>query len=308
MIRPLRIILIILVALSPGRLLAAIVAYSFTGTVSLTGTTPPYGLSIPVGTPISGQFEYDTLTPASSTSFSSLGNKATYPQSFPVGFTADFGSVPIFAKDYAVHTADNLYQQSDGSYRDVVTVIWASNDNPMPATPLSAGGVNESTGVFKLSLFYDSSTFADISLPANLPTTGFSGSLAGILSHVPTGSVDVLFNVDSLTALAPLRGDLNLDFRLDAADVQRMLQALADPSAAAAALHLSLGEFNTMADVNQDGVFSNADVQSLLDGIAGTALLVLSTATAVPEPSGVALGALGLITAIAARRRLGRRK
>ena len=295
---PPRILLVMLLALSPARLFAAIVAYSFTGTVSFTGATSPYGLSIPVGTPISGQFEYNTAIAASSTT----SNGAVYPQSFPGGFSATFGSIPVIASDYVVRIVNNQ-PQPNGSVADIFTVRWASNDIPAPATPLNVNGTGQSTGIFQASLFFDSSTFSDTSLPAGLPTTGFNGALTGIFSHVPSGPVDVLYNVNTLTALPALCGDMNQDFRLDVADVQRMEQALADPAAAAAALHLSLSEFNTMADVNQDGLFSNADVQSLLDGIAGSAPAGLSQASAVPEPGGLVLGTLGVIAAVAMRRR-----
>jgi hypothetical protein len=193
--RLLRILLLTFLPLSPYCSFGAIATYSFMGAVppSFGGGTP-YGLSIPNGTAVSGQFVYDTSAPASSTA----GNLSIYPQSFVGGFSATFGSIPITASDYTIHVLNDQLQPNS-TVADVVIVEWNSNDSPAPATPLNANGTSQSVGIFSISLFYPSSTFPDFSLPSSLPISGFNGFLAGSLSHVaPPGTVDVLYSVTKL--------------------------------------------------------------------------------------------------------------
>jgi hypothetical protein len=76
------------------------------------------------------------------------------------------GSIPIVANDYTVHVGITS--------TSVITIEWASNDNPAPATPLNVNGASQSTGVFLVSLSYPSGTFPSTALPTSLATTGFN--------------------------------------------------------------------------------------------------------------------------------------
>ncbi len=87
-----------------------------------------------------------------------------------------------------------------------------------------------------------------------------------------------------------MRGDFNLDGQKTIADISLMMQALANPGAFQANNNLSSTEFMAIADVNQDGQITGADLQALL-------LLLKSggqSANTVPEPSGLVLVASAL--------------
>lgn len=193
--RLLRILTLMFLAFSPCQAFAAIVTYDFTGAVFGAGGAP-YSTTITGGTAVNGRFKFDTSVAASSTS----GNISIYPESIANGFTATFGSVPVVASDYTVHIVNDQLQPNN-SLQDIFTVEWASNDNPVPATPLSFNGTSQSAGIFSMSVFYPSSTFSDTSLPSSIPTSGFNGFITSFLSHVPSGSVDVLYSVNTLTAV-----------------------------------------------------------------------------------------------------------
>ena len=183
-----------LISLLVNPSIASIVTYSFTGSTSLI-LGQPYGMTIPSGTSITGQFQYDTSTVAASTS----GNLSIYPQSIPNGFYANFGSYSVNASNYTVHIV-NDQPEPGNTVADIFTVEWASNDTPTPATPLNANGISQSTGIFSISLFYGSGTFSDTSLPASIPITGFNGIRTSFLSHV-TIPLDVMYNVNTVTAV-----------------------------------------------------------------------------------------------------------
>jgi len=189
--RLLRVLILTFLALSPCCSFGATVMYNFTGTVFGAGGSP-YSTTIPGGTSVIGQFKYDPSTVASSTN----GNVSIYPQSISNGFTAMFGSIPVSANDYTIHIVNDQLQPNN-SLQDIFTVEWASNDTPVPATPLSFNGTSQSTGIFSMSVFYPSSTFPDSSLPSSIPTSGFNGFITSFLSHVPS-TVDVLYSVNTL--------------------------------------------------------------------------------------------------------------
>jgi hypothetical protein len=90
---------------------------------------------------------------------------------------------------------------------------------------------------------------------------------------------------------AIMRGDLNLDSQKTSADISLMMQALTNPGAFQANNKLSGMEFMAIADVNQDGQITNADLQALL--------LLLKTGgqstNPVPEPSGLVLMSAAVI-------------
>ena len=82
-----------------------------------------------------------------------------------------------------------------------------------------------------------------------------------------------------------LRGDLDRNGILDPGDSYAMMLALSDVSAYESAWRLSAADFLSLADVNQSGSVSTADLQSLQ--------VLLRSPQAVPEPSTVVLAAIG---------------
>jgi hypothetical protein len=171
--------------------LAAIIGYAFTGTAtSVLGS--PYGMAITSGTPVTGQFLYDTSTVASSTA----GNLSIYPQNIPNGLIANFGSFPVSASNYTVHVRND--QSQGASSVDIFTIEWASNDTPAPLTPLMANGTSQTAGMFSVTLVYPTNPFTDTSLPSALPTIGFLPTPSSFLSQ-QLAPIDVPYIVTSLT-------------------------------------------------------------------------------------------------------------
>src|SRR5262249_42763967 len=101
----------------------------------------------------------------------------------------------------------------------------------------------------------------------------------------------------------PMRGDVNQDNSIDAADVQSLATAIVNVNAFQQS-HPALtpNEVSLILDVDQDGVIDNLDVQSLLSAVASS-----STGggelQAVREPAASALGACGAMIAIVALQR-----
>ena len=108
------------------------------------------------------------------------------------------------------------------------------------------------------------------------------------------------FNSAVLAMRALPRGDMNDDGRLDNFDIQFFEDALGDAAAYEAANPWMVGIRKLRGDINGDGDFTNFDIQpfeALLTGGGSGSL------AAVPEPSGIALAALGLVGLASRRRR-----
>jgi hypothetical protein len=90
----------------------------------------------------------------------------------------------------------------------------------------------------------------------------------------------------------PLAGDFNRDGHVSAADLAVMLSALSDLSDYQSSHNLQPADLMRIADVNGDGAFSTADLQSLLLRLKSGQ----GSNTAVPEPSGLTLFAIAALT------------
>src|SRR5262249_48341978 len=94
-----------------------------------------------------------------------------------------------------------------------------------------------------------------------------------------------------------LPGDFNDDDHVDVADLTAMMAALADLSSYESTYGLSDSQLLTIADLNGDSHVTNADIQGLIN------LLATSDSVAVPEPSTLALAAIGVLGLIVAHGR-----
>jgi hypothetical protein len=93
---------------------------------------------------------------------------------------------------------------------------------------------------------------------------------------------------DGTGTLTSGAGDINRDDHIDAKDINAMIQALTNESAYAQADGLTADQLALIGDVNGDGQFTNADIQSLI------ALLESGGgSTSVPEPASLVLLAIG---------------
>jgi hypothetical protein len=94
------------------------------------------------------------------------------------------------------------------------------------------------------------------------------------------------------------RGDVDLNGHVDARDVTAMMAALTNITGYANLKTITTQQLTLIGDVNQDGKFTNGDLQSLIQYLkAGN-----GSATPVPEPSTLALLAVGAAVVVARRR------
>src|SRR5262249_25257863 len=91
---------------------------------------------------------------------------------------------------------------------------------------------------------------------------------------------------DLAAPLSTLRGDLDRNGVLDQGDTLAMMLALSDVSAYESAWKMSAADFVGLADVDQSGSVSTADLQSLQT--------MLRSPQSVPEPNGALLSAIGM--------------
>jgi hypothetical protein len=86
-------------------------------------------------------------------------------------------------------------------------------------------------------------------------------------------------------------GDFNFDGHVDAADILPMEQALVDLPGYQLKYNLATNQLTKIGDLNGDGVFNNADLQSLLNLLKSGG----GSNNSVPEPSTLLLGVLAAL-------------
>ena len=101
------------------------------------------------------------------------------------------------------------------------------------------------------------------------------------------------------------KGDINRDGHVNAADVSAMLTALTDVNKFASTNNMFASDVSYAGDVDSDGSFTNADLQSLLTLLGSGGGSGTGSVAAVPEPMGFALFGLGgvMVAASVCRRR-----
>lgn len=121
--------------------------------------------------------------------------------------------------------------------------------------------------------------------------TGVSIALPGFIGAAPDVGIE--------NGFGPL-GDFNRDGRINAADIAAAQAALSDISGYQSANGLTDSFlFDAVADLNGDGIFNSADLQSLLVKLASGG----GASDIVPEPSAWLLGALALGAVVVSGRR-----
>ena len=113
-----------------------------------------------------------------------------------------------------------------------------------------------------------------------------------ILVHLPAAPVPgTALRISESPARNPtcVPGDFDRDGQVTATDIQAMLSALTDLKAYETAHGLSDAALVLLGDLNSDHIVTNADIQPLLDLLAGSGGGNLPS---VPEPASHALAAL----------------
>ena len=102
-----------------------------------------------------------------------------------------------------------------------------------------------------------------------------------------------------LPAVSP--GDLDRDGVMSSSDIDWMMGALADPTKFKTNTGLTSTDLLTEADLNHDGIFTNADLQTLL-----TMLHSGNGTSTVPEPGSLVLAVMAFFGIAAAHRHVRR--
>jgi hypothetical protein len=178
--------------MSPCLAQATPITYEFQGSVAFVGKMP-FGLSVTSGAPVVGEFTYDPASAATNILTDGLG----YAQHVTNGFWATIGNVSVSTDEYAIEIANNI-PQPGGALSDEFTVAFSSALSPALTSPLVVDGVHHSIGLFALSFSGSSNLYSDASLPSSIQLSDFPTSF-NLLSDTPSGIIDVLFNVTTLT-------------------------------------------------------------------------------------------------------------
>lgn len=151
-------------------------------------------------------------------------------------------------------------------------------------------------GVFGMNLLTAS---ADIDQTIGFPDAVSGGSFDWVTFNQTLGVLGLALHNSPVLA-----GDFNNNGTLDVADIQRLMQALANGQQYETDHGLTDSDLLAYGDVDNNGVFNNLDIQALIAKIAngGTGSL-----TAVPEPASISLCGIGLTVLAAFRWRRGRR-
>ena len=203
---------------------------------------------------------------------------------------------------------------------EVSYLLYVRNDQPRSTKVNFSYSTDDLTYTGVTALNYSSPTTADAngfasnskSSPISdvvVPSGGYIYLRWNCSDGAGTGLRDE-FALDNITvmnfALAdgiPMRGDVNQDNSIDAADVQSLASAIVNLNAFQSS-HPTLtpNQLSLILDVDQDSVIDNLDVQALLNVVANS-----STGggqlQAVPEPAASALGVFGAVVAIVALQR-----
>jgi hypothetical protein len=166
------------------------------------------------------------------------------------------------------------------------TGVFASDGSLNPliqygfTTPAAIGGI----AFQNASLYYSASNVLYRHDPLTDQTLAQSAALPDIYGDLAVGP--------------ETPGDVNFDGHVDASDITAMLAALTDPIDYEKNHSLVDGDLLTAGDVNGDGNFNNADLQALLNLLKSGQ----GSSTAVPEPSTLALLALGSLGLLVRRK------
>jgi hypothetical protein len=287
-------LLFTLLALTPMPARASLFSLAASGTISENSSGDS---TIPIGTPWTFELTYDTaapdldfqLTGSADPTFGRFTNTAAPPALAFFHYRA--GSYEVTLDDPAdFGTVSGI----DITFTSVNAID--INIHAPAFFPRLAGGPVSFHADF--NAFSTAPIFSSDALPTNtaLGPASFDQSTVTLLP--PAGVV----SGSSLTGLmlsATIRGDFNRDGQVTAADIPAMLTALTDLNVYASNKSLGITQLAVIGDFDGDGVLTNRDIQGLLDLVASQP--GGGSVAAVPEPSSLALIAIGCLAALPLR-------
>ena len=223
-----------------------------------------------------------------------------YSQSLSTGTVSGSSLLGIAASQDLVTAANNydpeILRFGDGLASPATSPVY---DVVPPGGPLVLARGRWVTRGYGGSLYAQVTPASGFSLfPLNYAVDDGSGNLippppGTVQNAISAGVVSSSAKIHVGDDLLPAEGDVNLDGRIDAADIVAIENALADLSAYQMANGLSNAQLLAVADPDGDGQVTNADIQALISLMAsfgGSGAL-----TAVPEPATWLLAAIAFV-------------
>jgi len=189
--------LICLTILSPSAS-AAVVGYQYSGIVNFVNPVPPppFGVTVPSTATASGTFWYDTDAVGTPLN----GNTVRYAQNHWLTLSLSapgFGGLTAETCGYVMEVSNNLAQPAGGP-ADIVSFMFQSSLEVDPMWMVN--DVVQTSGLLLLNFKAGSGARADTSIPPNLSFASLPQPNQ-LFADTPTGMLDVIFMITSLTAL-----------------------------------------------------------------------------------------------------------
>jgi hypothetical protein len=267
--------------------------------------------SIGTGVPIEPTPENTLLGPSGNNSASSF-SFVTLPGGDPISGSPGTPTVAYTVGDPSTGYLGKLYLPTGNTPLTPSTLQFTNGTNGTPATlslPFRPEGVFAKADAAN-SAWIDLYVQALDGVYFSVDKSGTAdGSIAGLtFTKIISNTSDTAFyGIAPSPSPVLLKGDINLDSKVDAADIPALLKALTDLTYYRNVLHpgLSNQDYLNVVDVNSDGFVTNTDIQSLLSQVASGGA---GSITAVPEPASDVLAFVGAAAAALVLRRHGVRK
>ncbi len=211
------------------------------------------------------------------------------------GRGGEFGNTSIQATSSSIATTA-VYASQDAGNPNRMVVVLINRTNSAATANMNITNSQQLSLVDAYQLAGSSAAISHVVFNAAAPQWQWLGANSLSYNMQP-------MSVTTLALVRPQLGDMNLDGLFTNADIQAMIDAVANPTAYEAARNLSDANLVALGDFNGDGVFSSADVVPMLNALAHGGPL-----QSVPEPASAVLFGIGTAVGLAALWRKHRRR